>query len=293
MGALLRRMLAFCAAPALAATCLAGAAAGRSAVPPQPAGGADVRIWRLDCGAGSVPAAFFSDTFSTDDKRSVAGVVSCYLVRHGTDYLLWDAGLSRSFAAGNPAPPVPGFRLGPTMVEQLGRFGVQPEAIRYLAISHAHFDHIGQASDFPRARLLLGAPDLEAIRHAPLPAEVEARSVAPWAAPTSDAQAVTGDLDVFGDGSVIMLATPGHTAGHHSLLVRRRGLPTVLLTGDLFHTAAQVRNGEVSARLASRADELASVARVKAILRNLNATLIVSHEAGDVTKLPAIARGSQ
>lgn len=247
-----------------------------------------VAMMRLDCGSGQVPRAFLSDTFAFAPGAMIDGVVSCYLIRHGDSYLLWDAGLPHAFGkpATNPSPPGMGFMLRRSLRDQLAELGIASDQVRHVAISHAHFDHIGQAGDFPRARLLIGAADFAAIRSTPLPEGVEATSVAPWQAPGSDAVGVAGDFDIFGDGSVMMLAMPGHTAGHHVLLVRLASQP-VLLTGDLVHMRSQLDDGNISMRVEHRADAVSSIARIRAIATNLKAQLIVAHDPADVAKLPA------
>jgi len=92
---------------------------------------------------------------------------------------------------------------------------------------------------------------------------------------------------VFGDGSVVMLDMPGHTPGHHALLVRLRGRAPVLLTGDLFHFSEQIENRGVPSFNTDRADTLASFDRFLAIARNLRATIVIQHEPGHIRRLPA------
>ncbi|HYN45669.1 MAG TPA: N-acyl homoserine lactonase family protein, partial [Allosphingosinicella sp.] len=95
------------------------------------------------------------------------------------------------------------------------------------------------------------------------------------------------DHDVFGDGSVVMLAMPGHTPGHHSLLVRLRDRAPLLLTGDLYHFTENVRNNGVPSFNTNRADTLASFVRFRAIAGSLRAETIIQHEPADIAKLPA------
>jgi N-acyl homoserine lactone hydrolase len=240
---------------------------------PQPAPPAEVEMWRLDCGAiNGADFSWFSDTHRYDgQKRDL--VVSCYLIRHGDQYLLWDAGLG-------------GKALGdhPTLVAQLAKLGVKPEQVRYVGISHRHYDHIGQAASFPGATLLIGAEDLETLKASKDAGERAA--VLPWIEGGAKAEAVRGDRNIFGDGSVTMLNMPGHTAGHHALLVRLKDKGWVLLSGDLFHARESFEHGQVPGFNVDRADTLASIARFKEIAANLKATVIVQHEVLDVAELP-------
>jgi N-acyl homoserine lactone hydrolase len=92
---------------------------------------------------------------------------------------------------------------------------------------------------------------------------------------------------VFGDGSVIILATPGHTPGHRSLLVKLAQKGAVLITGDAVHFHENYDTDGVPSFNYDRAQTLASLARLKKIAANLNATVIIQHDARDVEKLPA------
>ena len=100
-------------------------------------------------------------------------------------------------------------------------------------------------------------------------------------------EALPGDKDVFGDGSVIVLSTPGHTPGHHSLLVRLKDTGNVLITGDLAHFRENYEGNGVPTFNTSRAETIASLDRFKQLAKNLKATVIIQHDARDVSKLPA------
>jgi N-acyl homoserine lactone hydrolase len=91
------------------------------------------------------------------------------------------------------------------------------------------------------------------------------------------------DKDVFGDGTVLMLATPGH----HSLLVRLRETGAMLLTGDLAHFRENYETFGVPPFNTGRAETLASLDRFRKIAANLNATVIIQHDGRDIEKLPA------
>jgi glyoxylase-like metal-dependent hydrolase (beta-lactamase superfamily II) len=92
---------------------------------------------------------------------------------------------------------------------------------------------------------------------------------------------------VFGDGTVLMLNTPGHTPGHHSLMVKLPQTGNVLLTGDLAHFRENYENNGVPSFNTNRAETVASIDRFKKIAANLKATVIIQHDARDLSKLPA------
>jgi N-acyl homoserine lactone hydrolase len=108
-----------------------------------------------------------------------------------------------------------------------------------------------------------------------------------WIKGESKVEPVPLDKDVFGDGSVIMLYTPGHTPGHHSLLVKLPQTGNVLLSGDLMHFRENYDSNGVPAFNTDRSQTLASLDRVKKIVAASKATVVIQHDARDVDKLPA------
>jgi glyoxylase-like metal-dependent hydrolase (beta-lactamase superfamily II) len=108
-----------------------------------------------------------------------------------------------------------------------------------------------------------------------------------WISGGGKVEPLQGDKDVFGDGSVVVLNTPGHTPGHHSLLVRLRDTGNVLITGDLAHFHENYDSNGVPSFNTDRAQTLASLDRFKQIATNLHAMVIIQHDARDIGKLPA------
>jgi N-acyl homoserine lactone hydrolase len=95
------------------------------------------------------------------------------------------------------------------------------------------------------------------------------------------------DKDVFGDGSVVVLRTPGHTPGHSCLLVRLKDMGPVVLAGDLVHFRENYEGNGVPWFNVDRAQSVASIDRVKQLVANLKATFIIQHDMRDIGKLPA------
>jgi glyoxylase-like metal-dependent hydrolase (beta-lactamase superfamily II) len=259
---------------------------GMQAPPAAPAARPALSLWRLDCGdfVFNDYNAFFSDTseYAPGPKRLVG---SCYLIRHGDDYMLWDTGIPAATVGHPLTTPQLTATLRSSIPSQLAQLGVRPEQVGRVGISHYHFDHTGQLADFPRARLLIGAGDLAAMRGRPAGDQSRA-PFQPWlegGAPVTEAPA---DLDVFDDGSVVMVSLPGHTPGHHGLLVRLASGP-VLLSGDAYHFTEQVARRGVPPFNTNRAESLASMDRFDRLGRNLHARVIIQHEPADVARLPA------
>jgi glyoxylase-like metal-dependent hydrolase (beta-lactamase superfamily II) len=251
------------------------------AVPVLAQSAAEVTLTRLaDCGTPQAPIEVnqrFSDTYAYGALK-VQFVYSCYLIKHGDQYLLWDTG--HSMTAPNVAPKV-------SVVDQLAKLGLKPEQIQFVGISHYHADHTGQVASFPQSTLLIGKGDWDAIT-APKPAAgVNAPPFAHWISGGGKVEPLPNDKDVFGDGSVLILNTPGHTPGHHSLLVKLKEKGNVLITGDLAHFHENYETNGVPWFNASRADTLASLDRFKKLAANFKATVIIQHDARDVGILPA------
>ena len=245
----------------------------------------EVTLTRLDCGTSAGPSDVgrFSDVF-TFNGLMVPLVFSCYLIQHGNEYMLWDTG--HSLSAGAVAPKV-------SMVDQLAQLQVKPEQIKFVGISHYHADHTGQLNSFPQTTLLIGKGDWDVLTNPKPPANINTAPFAHWISGGGKVEPVPLDKDVFGDRTVVMLHTPGHTPGHHSIMVRLRDKGWVVITGDLAHFHENFEADGVPPFNTGRAETLASLARVKKIVANLKATLIIQHDGRDVNKLPAFPAGAK
>lgn len=236
----------------------------------------DIRIYRLDCGRGTLDKNLFSDVHAYPDGAQISLVIGCYLIRHGGDLLLWDTGLGPDMI-GSKGPATLDQRLEP----QLAKLGVAPGDVKFVGVSHYHADHVGQAKSFPQARLLIGAREFDAL-FGPAPTAAEqAKPLQNWA-DGKNVEKIVGDHDVFGDGTVTTLALPGHTPGHMALLVRLKNAGPIILSGDQYHFAENRANKGVPTFNWDRADTVASSDRMEGLVRNLNAQLVIQHEPADV-----------
>jgi N-acyl homoserine lactone hydrolase len=223
----------------------------------------EVTLTRLDCGNGFNDQRRFSDTFAYSNPR-VPFTFSCYVIKHGDDYMVWDTG----YAPGtNPSAP------NISLVDQLAQMKVKPDQVKFVGISHFHPDHTGQLASLPGATLLIGDREWAALT-APKPmAGANVAGFTHWISGGGKVEPQPADKDVFGDGTVMILRTPGHTPGHQALLVRLKEKGPVVLVGDAAH-------------FHERAETIASLERIKQIQKNLNATVIIQHDPRDIGKLP-------
>ncbi|MBO0764573.1 MAG: N-acyl homoserine lactonase family protein [Hyphomicrobiaceae bacterium] len=263
----------------LAILVLGVGAYGLAAQPALAQGAAEVTLTRMECGSRLAPTEVnlrFSDSFAYGGLK-LQFVYSCYLIKHGDDYMMWDTGQAQD--AGPAAPKVDD-------VELLAQLKVKPEQVKFVGISHFHADHIGQANSFPNATLLIGQGDWDVLTGKLPQPNAKSALVSHWISGGGKVETVPLDKDVFGDGSVVMLYTPGHTPGHHCLMVKLAGKGVVILSGDMAHFQENYAKDGVPSFNYDRSQTVASIERIKQIASNLKAEIIIQHDARDVDKLP-------
>jgi N-acyl homoserine lactone hydrolase len=247
----------------------------------------EVRLYTLDCGHATFQdMSGFSDTGEYDGKSGEVAA-PCFLIRHPKGDLVWDLGLGDHFASppeGSDVAPGVHVVVHSTLTAQLQSLSLTPKDIRFIAFSHLHWDHTGNANLFPDSTWLMNSAELAAGSVMPPPGGVLPET---WSAVKSAKTVpIDGDYDVFGDGSVMILRAPGHTPGHQVLKLKLAKSGTVILSGDLWHQRASRDFKRVPTFNANRADTLASMARVETILKNTNGRLIVQHDIKDYSALP-------
>src|SRR5262252_7527105 len=230
------------------------------------------RLYILNCGEG-VAGDISRWSPGVNVGQSMPFVDNCYLLKHAQGWLLWDTGVSDAIAAlpegQKPADPKATHWYRPkTLMSQLEALGVQPADITFVAVSHTHGDHIGNVEFFPQAMLLVQQAEYDW----PGP------NNAPRFKPEHPATKLDGDKDVFGDGSVTILSTPGHTPGHQSLLVKLPKTGTVVLSGDAAHFQANWDNRVVPSMNTDKDKTLASMQRLADLMAKEKAQLWINHD---------------
>lgn len=229
------------------------------------------RLYILNCGEGV--AGDISRWSGTDAGRSMPMAENCYLIRHGADWLLWDTGLADAIATmpNGQAPPDPRaihWYRPKTLAAELAAVNVKPSDIKYLAISHTHPDHTGNVEMFPQSMLLVQKAEYEW----PNPLGVGRFK------PEHPVRKLEGDYDVFGDGSVTILSTPGHTPGHQSLLVKLPKTGAVVLSGDAVHFKSNWDNRVAPSINYDKNQTLTSMQRIADVLAKEKAQLWINHD---------------
>jgi glyoxylase-like metal-dependent hydrolase (beta-lactamase superfamily II) len=250
-----------------------------------------VRMYVMDCGFMPISnMALFSDTGKYDGQKGSV-VDPCFLIQHPKGLLLWDNGLGDSFVGHDVPANKDGvaIHVERRLIDQLSEIGVSPANVTYLAFSHFHRDHTGNSNAFTSTTWIINKAELDWALSTPTPPIVDPATISGYRSVKTIM--INADYDVFGDGLVRILKTPGHTPGHQVLLVKLAKTGYVLLSGDLYHLQAdrpKPSGGDAQVMVVNvnRADTLASMDRVEDLVRNRHARLIVQHDPSDYKRLP-------
>ena len=237
------------------------------------------KILILDGGVAKVEDG---SIYSPGINVGVPMTLSCnaYLIRHRNSWLLWDTGteddLVREPEGRIVAHGIRGI-VRRTLASQLDEVGVDPDDIATIAISHAHFDHVGNCRLFRKAKWVAQRAEHQAM-FGPNPEEFGYLPALYETMRQNPVELVDGDHDLFGDGAVRLIYTPGHTVGHCSLLVRLPETGPVLLSGDVAHNRDNFRCRRVPSFNADREASAASMEKVEGLLRAEKAMMWVNHD---------------
>lgn len=249
----------------------------------------NIKLYTFNCGEVTMnDLSLFARGGEFDGKTNQAAD-ACFLVRHPNGDLLWDTGLPSAIAEQKD-----GLTNGPyvlkvpvTLADQLQEIDVTAEDIDYLSISHSHFDHTGNMNDYAGATWLVHENEYNALFNEQTAANPQAMASYNKLA-DSEKVMFTEDHDVFGDGSVTILALPGHTPGHTALRVRLKNAGTVMLSGDLYHLTESRELRTIPTFNTDVDQTLASMDRFEAIAKQEKARVVIQHEMDDVSKMPAL-----
>lgn len=245
-------------------------------------------LTRLDCGSAEFKDmdGFFSGGTGAYPPGPGRVTDSCYLIRHGGQLMVWDTGFPAETRDKPMVQDGMTAQIDKTLAEQLQQLGVKPADVDVLGISHMHGDHLGQAAQFANARLLIGRQDFERLAGRP------EDTLQGWRGDGKPVTLVSGDVDVFGDGSVIALHLPGHTPDHLGLLVKLK-VGAVLLSGDLYHSTIAREKRSMPSFNTSREQTLQSMDRFEQVAKDTRAKVVIQHEPNDIAKLPPFPQAAE
>jgi N-acyl homoserine lactone hydrolase len=254
----------------------------------KPAAPKSVRLYILDCGdiTGVTAVAF---GFKAGDLADERMVTPCYLIVHPRGTMMWDTGeIPDADFKGNPTK-AGAFTITRPLLPQLAALGYTPADITYLALSHYHGDHVANANAFAGSTWIVQDVERNAMfakqdakakgTNAPNPAFFGKLENSKTTLLHSE------DHDVFGDGTVVIKFTPGHTPGHQSLFLKFAKTGPVLLSGDLYHYPEERSMGIVPGFDFNADQTRKSRAAMEDFMKKSGAVLWIQHGTADNAKL--------
>jgi N-acyl homoserine lactone hydrolase len=249
------------------------------------------KLFRLDCGR-SLANDESVWTPGENAGRSIEFSSTCWLIKHGSEWLLWDTGVPES-ALNDPRgwstlPKLIVYHLDKTLTDQLAEIGLKPRDIARVAISHTHGDHIGNVGLFPNSTILMQQAEYSWINSPDGPNDNVNQLMAlarKLLGTPKNLQLIDGDTDVFGDGSVTLVSTRGHTPGHQSLLVHLKNSGFIILSGDVVHSEENFEKNRVPSLNTNNAESIASMEKIRQMIAMYKATLFINHDKKQTDKL--------
>jgi glyoxylase-like metal-dependent hydrolase (beta-lactamase superfamily II) len=247
-----------------------------------------VRLYVLDCGKiTGVGETTFG--FQPGQLANTEMFTPCYLIAHPRGTMIWDTGeiSDKDFKA--PGPATQGaFTVSKPLLPQLAEIGYTPRDITYLALSHYHGDHVANANFFAGSTWIVQKIERDAMFKA-----------TPGATgPGAANPALYGDLeksktvllnsedhDVFGDGTVVLKFTPGHTPGHQSLFLKLKNTGPLLLSGDLYHYPEEMKLHVVPSFDFNKEQTAKSRTMIEDFVQKNKAQLWIQHDVVNSAKL--------
>jgi N-acyl homoserine lactone hydrolase len=247
------------------------------------AGFAD-KLYRLDCGH-SLANDESVWTPGENIGRGIEFSSTCWLIQRGNEWLLWDTGVPQS-ALNDPKgwstlPKLIVYHLDKTLTDQLAAIGLKTIDITYVAISHTHGDHIGNISLFPNSMILMQRSEYEWISSPDGPNDNvnQLKALARKLLGTpKHLKLLEGDTDVFADGIVTLVSTPGHTPSHQSLLVHLKNSGFIIVSGDVVHLRENFEKNTVPSLNTDDAVSIASMDRIRQMIATYKAKLFINHD---------------
>jgi glyoxylase-like metal-dependent hydrolase (beta-lactamase superfamily II) len=257
----------------VAATALTSAQAHKPPAPPK-----SPRLYIFDCG---VIHTTNGDAYSLkkEEMASTEMSIPCILVAHPKGTLMWDNGdiPDRAFPPGGGRATQGVVTQDKPLLPQLAAAGYAPGDIAYLSMSHYHGDHVANASSFAGATWLVRKVERDRMfSDPPIPRSDPANYAA-----LKDSKTILlekDEYDVFGDGTVVIKSTPGHTPGHNVLFVKLKKTGPVVLSGDLYHYPEERTLGRLPVAEFNRDQTAASRAELERFLKKTGAQLWIEHD---------------
>jgi glyoxylase-like metal-dependent hydrolase (beta-lactamase superfamily II) len=224
--------------------------------------------------------------FTREQLKEVDFVNTAYLIVHPKGTVMFDTGaIPDSHFKGNETI-TEGIMSGNTpLLPQLKAAGYSPADINYLVMSHYHSDHTANANAFASATWIVQKAERDFMMSDKPQGIIQPDHYS--ALKNAKTRVLNNeDLDIFGDGTVVVMSTPGHTPGHQVLFLRLAKRGNVLLAGDLYHYPEERTTGKIPTFEFNADQSKASRAKVEAFIKQNKAELWIEHDIATHAKLP-------
>lgn len=242
-----------------------------------------VRLYVFDCGRLDIPDTS-AYRLKKEELASSAMSAPCFLVAHPKGTLMWDTGPVADGTFQNGVGKLRYATTTKTVTSQLAAIGYKPSDITYLALSHFHWDHVGNANLFAGSTWLTPKAERDYMFMDPPSTRTEPQNFSAL----KNAKTVyitTADYDVFGDKSVIIMAAPGHSPGHQVLFLKLAKTGPLVLSGDLYHYPEERARGLVPTTEYNADQTVASRVRIEKFLKDTHAQFWIQHDMIGYQKL--------
>ena len=244
---------------------------------------ASLKLKVLDCGLLKIEGEEQYGLFSLTAEEAGTDTLSvyCYLIEHPDGRrMIWDGGIPAELAGKEGWHEAYGIasHLDRTLADQLADLDLGISDIDFVAFSHLHWDHVAQGQQFTESTLLIQRPEHEAA-FVPEPTVPYFDPALYATLENNETIILDGDHDVFGDGSVVIKSTPGHTPGHQCLYVNLAETGPVVLSGDLYHFQANYELGRVPTFNFDPEQTVASMKALDEFLAESGAELWIEHNS--------------
>lgn len=251
------------------------------------------RLYVFNCGDSTV-ADMSRWTPGVNVGKPGAFSANCYLIQHARGWMMFDSGINDNVATMpngfQRSKIAPHYVLKKPLRHQLQEIGVDPKQITHVAFSHTHGDHVGNANLFAHALFHIQKAEHDVAFGADAATKWNFEVTSYDRLRGAKTVMLDGDHDVFGDGSVVLIATPGHTPGHQSLLVRLPKRGPVILSGDMVHLQDNWIHRRVPSFNYNIEQSLRSMDKVAAIMKQTGAELWINHDKAQSDTIPKAPR---
>lgn len=248
-----------------------------------------LQVFSMPCGFLEFDSKLFFPNLEKGELFTIP--VPSYLITHPKGNVVFDTGIhcqaitdpigrlgeiARTFVSRT--------KPGEEIETQLAKFKLTTNDIAYVINSHFHFDHCGGNEFFPRSTILVQKNEMAAAR------DPELRKKAFFDPKDYDHQLhyqeVSGEYDIFGDGTLMLFPTHGHTPGHQSLRVRVTKGTEVVLTGDACYTKINMDQNLLPSIAFDEAEMSRSLGKLRDLRDKQGATIIYGHDPQQWKEIP-------